>query len=654
MLRSHSIGVLFVHGIGRQRRGETLIRFGEPLAREVHERFSPGAPTEMLVPERPGVIQLGAASLDDPDTPPHVEIKLRNIQSFRAKPSANPDTDWLFAEAWWADVFPTPPLQEIVRWSFDIVPWTLIAHFDTRVRRAWFRLRQAATWEEQARAIVGAAWESLVLMFVSLVGIPLLFVLLVTILMVAALPISYARNVAAWLQRVIAATIGDSYVLVGWPIAAAAIVERVARDFAWLQERCQRVIIVAHSQGAAITHEFLRNAPLTPCDAFVTFGSGLRKLSEIRDAVDSKGQGWLRLLVAAGLVGDGLFITLITNFAVPGLWPWLLLGIALMVVASRVAVVMWRKANERSTSVEEQWITDRKQYDRRYRLPARFHWIDCFASADPVPNGPLLDSFEPVEIRTRCFENYHSVLGDHNAYWRNKDDFVAQLGSELMRQAGIDSKRVDPDDVERQYVATARRQFRVLWLRASRWVVLLASLVAISAWWSTAPAWFGGAVAAIAGALGRIPWVGSALAQHGGTGLGHPPGILLTAIAAAAWIVLLRLIWNWWNARDIQRRYRREEYPIPIADYRWGLFVALLVAGFVLVLWATWLTGDARPAMVVTIGVAGLFALVAVKRSDNVALAFLKCTLEPSTVGIAFSMPFEKYSIARAGAWCSK
>jgi hypothetical protein len=112
MSRPHSLGVLFVHGIGLQRRGSTLIRYGQPLVDAVRDRFSKGAPAATVGPAQQGAPEFGKAFLDDLDAPPHVEVKFRNVES---KPGAKADSDWLFAEAWWADIAPIPPFRELVR-----------------------------------------------------------------------------------------------------------------------------------------------------------------------------------------------------------------------------------------------------------------------------------------------------------------------------------------------------------------------------------------------------------------------------------------------------------------------------------------------------------------------------------------------------------
>lgn len=601
--------MLFVHGIGQQRRGETLIRFGEPLARAVQDRLTSGAAPAALRPDQPGVVAFERASLDEDGAPPHAEVTVKNVSSFRSSDGAAADSRWLFAEAWWAELFPTPTFTEIARWSFDIVPWTLIGHFDTRLRRAWFRFRQAATLEEEIAATL--AWLSQVVYLSAVVlAAPLLVAVLFATLVLTALPIPFMRDVAGAIQRLLAATIGDSYVLVGWPIARASILSRVSRDFHWLEERSERIMIVAHSQGAAIAHEFLRQEPLVPCDRLITFGSGLRKLSEVRQAVESASRVWLRLLSLSGLA-VALLSGVAVRFAGTARWA-AVVGLGLALALTRIALLKWRKANDRSVRSEEQWIADRRQYLERYRLPQakRMSWLDLFASADPVPNGPLFDDLLPDEMRARGFHNLHSTLTDHTGYFRNADEFLARVSWETFEPAGIDGLKVDPDDWAKQSVASARRGWRIGWLRVGRWSTLAACLTMLASWWQDAPPIFEQPVAQVSAALGLIPKVGATLAQHSGPGLGHLPGILVLALSGLGFATVLRLSWNWWNTTDARHRYTH--HGRRAIDGPSGLLFAWMATGVAVVSWSLWARGDhAVPVAVVTM-LAVVAALVAI------------------------------------------
>jgi hypothetical protein len=84
----------------------------------------------------------------------------------------------------------------------------------------------------------------------------------------------------------------------------------------------------------------------------------------------------------------------------------------------------------------------RTEVEQDVRLPAacsQFRWIDYYASADPVPNGPLSESankrecMEPGPCNEVC--NFRSLLADHNGYLRNQDELLPRLLNDLVTAA---------------------------------------------------------------------------------------------------------------------------------------------------------------------------------------------------------------------------
>lgn len=95
-MANHQLGILFIHGIGEQPQGETLVGFSEPLLSWVSSwlgrKGADGAPQ--------GGLQVHDAKLTpspiDPSIPAFAEVKLhwrddRGLQ----------DSSWLIAESWW-------------------------------------------------------------------------------------------------------------------------------------------------------------------------------------------------------------------------------------------------------------------------------------------------------------------------------------------------------------------------------------------------------------------------------------------------------------------------------------------------------------------------------------------------------------------------
>src|SRR5438045_2038073 len=104
--KSFHLGVLLVHGIGEQKRGETLTEFGTPLV----EWLSSRAEAERT---KARVMRANITEGDD-DEPAHAEI---------AVGEGDHEQRWLMAEAWWAESFNKPKFSDLARWGFAVAPW---------------------------------------------------------------------------------------------------------------------------------------------------------------------------------------------------------------------------------------------------------------------------------------------------------------------------------------------------------------------------------------------------------------------------------------------------------------------------------------------------------------------------------------------------
>ena len=71
--RKYQLGILFVHGIGEQPEGETLLRFGQPLVTWLHQWLARDAE-----PNARGSVEVVQAVLAPSklqgDVPPHAEV----------------------------------------------------------------------------------------------------------------------------------------------------------------------------------------------------------------------------------------------------------------------------------------------------------------------------------------------------------------------------------------------------------------------------------------------------------------------------------------------------------------------------------------------------------------------------------------------------
>jgi len=118
--KPYRLGVLFVHGIGEQQRGDTLTEMGDALV----SWFDRALETE---PHPIGDVRIWDASLrqtDDDDVgTAHLSVRV-TMTGFEAYPS-----DWLLAESWWADAFRPPSFAEFASWGVAVGPWVAVTQF---------------------------------------------------------------------------------------------------------------------------------------------------------------------------------------------------------------------------------------------------------------------------------------------------------------------------------------------------------------------------------------------------------------------------------------------------------------------------------------------------------------------------------------------
>ena len=624
--RRHDLGLLFVHGIGEQERGATLVTAGEALHAWLHrwfrgitrswraagladeqlfewqrrrkqqlwqqrgeERALPRfealrtllgnmrtvaadtalPPLETVRNDVAGGILAATASLRDPhlrdgdeDAPAHAPLELLAIGTDGKEHRSR----WLLGESWWAQAFTEPTFRQLALWLVQALPWTLGRHYGSRVGRAWRRARPTA-----GRNVLGqlrALPEVLANLVLLVLATPFAVVaqaILLLLVLVALLPIARLRAALAGLERTLAATLGDSLVLLSSPLQQAAMVAQIRRDAAWLATRCKRVAIVAHSQGAALAHMAMRDERPPNVALLLTCGSGLRKLEELRQmSASEEGLAGRAYLSAAGVV----LLAASAAGAISGLgWnPWTT-AVGLLLFALVVVSYLGRY-----TPIDISW------YSTRFQMEG-LHWVDYYATNDPVPNGALQDYEEELVLPLSVpIVNERSLLRDHTTYWRNPEQFVGLVAGWAAQLVDGPWQRIVAGQRDVWVSAQTRRRWRVAALAAARWIGFASAVALVwarRAEWRALLAWLlslaGGAVDEL------LPWF--SLSRRAAR-----PELPVLAVTAGALFALIaiwqaaRFAWARWSEHELRLFFDRDDAlrsaaPAP-AGARWRRFVA--------------------------------------------------------------------------------
>ncbi|HJT63552.1 MAG TPA: hypothetical protein VJ839_02145, partial [Candidatus Limnocylindria bacterium] len=453
------LGVLLVHGLGQQQRGDTLTEAGDEIFRWLRlrvrdEQDGGGNVTVLDVTAR--------APSGDAIPAAHAVVRIT--------PPDGAASTWVVAEAWWAEVFRPATFMEMAGWVVTVGPWV----FATQVAGVRRRLEIGVDVPPALRVLlipVTLVFGLLMAAAAAIIGF-VVTALVAGIFLVAVTRIPVLAEAAQRLQRQMANEFGDAYVLTRSPVRFGAMSSAVRSDLQALREQCKSVVLIAHSQGTAVAWFALRHeltdgrvvptgAPArSPIGLFLTYGQAVRKLTFALCMARGEQKG-VRTILSFGsalLVGAA-----IAGYLLTGLW-WVptLLGI-LAVVAElfllRSASEVWEKSGK---ELEEDWADVLKH-------APDIEWLDLWASADPASVGPL--DVEGPHIDSYKIRNLGSILGDHTTYWHNTTEFLAIVGGKLFGLGGPQTYAVPLTD-RYLVVAAMRRHARVVLLTTMRFIVL--------------------------------------------------------------------------------------------------------------------------------------------------------------------------------------
>ncbi|MEX1072767.1 MAG: hypothetical protein WED86_03620, partial [Chloroflexota bacterium] len=427
------------HGMGEQVQGDSVTEMGDALTEWLRKWLAPIEKSVFKI--RDATLRSGGQVLGgEPDHPiggqAHVSVTIGD--ETKTPPTKQ---HWRLAESWWATTFRQATLFELVTWAFSAGPW-LIASQRAGLEN---RFRSAAGPNPGTMRRVLNAIAALFLTLVAAVVASAVTPVFLALLVFSLIPIPALTGLVQAIAKNLTGSFGDLLILVRSPVRFAAMAEQVRTDIADMYRLCDRVIVLAHSQGSAVSwHAIRRTSEQDPrvaarIDLFLTFGQAFRKLKSLYLVQTGPGRRKLTffglatlttiLLLIAGYNGAGVLAEVIYSKFDPGLifsraqTPLWWLGGALLGVLI-VQELLVRMANDNDAAGEREIQDEIK--DVQKAMPG-FQWLDLWASADPAPNGPLLAEL-PKGVESYKIRNVGSTLLDHAIYWSNRTVFVSAVG----------------------------------------------------------------------------------------------------------------------------------------------------------------------------------------------------------------------------------
>jgi hypothetical protein len=347
-------------------------------------------------------------------------------------------------------------------------------------------------------------------------------------------------------------SLGDSYVLASSQVRFSAMYSQVRRDIQWLSltKKCDEVVVIAHSQGAAVAHEALCQEPQLRVSRFITLGSGQGKLHALRQMLPNHGRVLVGSILRTAGVGGFAFVFLIALPYYDLFGPW----IVWIIILSQV--MLWGGMFLMSVGVkpltrEELAIPG---------LPPE-HYKDYYATDDPVPDDPVLETSKRIS-------NWRSLQSDHSAYWQNREEFVAAVASDLAAVGGWSTEE-DEGDRETLRIAKLRRKDRVRALWTARCLSYFTILLAWYIFWPELSAMgepiresvvaVGATVLSFLPFLVLTPSVGGADVGQAVEWWSYFMGAVAVIIMIVVWQQLIIFqAWRAWDWLEAQRMFKRE------------------------------------------------------------------------------------------------
>ena len=279
------IGVVFVHGIGSQQPGETLLQWSAPIVEVLTDwwRWPDPNPAERVLP---------GASAGDPDDPVleaaiDLESRLPTV-TLRIPATSFPDrtfraTEWVMTEAWWASKVSPPGLSTMTSWLGPGGAAGRIVDAILANRAAGNRLFLLA--------------RAFLVPFVTVLAAIILTLYSLVRAVIGVIPVQSLKDAAILraFDEFLIGWFGDARILLYDPAQSANVRGGLADAVLRLRETCGHVVVVAHSGGVMVSYLTLTDPALrqgAQVDKLITFGEGWNLALQL---TDDRGGMWDRL-----------------------------------------------------------------------------------------------------------------------------------------------------------------------------------------------------------------------------------------------------------------------------------------------------------------------------------------------------------------------
>lgn len=442
------VGIVFVHGIGTQEAGETLLDWGGAIIRAL---------LDVRVGHKASADPVIDCQLDPgPGESRYIELQLPGTT---IDGTQIPEQHWVMTEAWWAQRVRPPAFGQMAEWLgprgairrilLALLPRGRGIH-DPRLRAAVehhpLRRTAAGLVEEVAEhgppegmasepnSRLRGATKVTAQLYLQALSALILVVYGALRSIEKLMPIGPLKDAALTrpIDEFVLDWFGDVYVLLGDPAQAASVRGRLVDALSDLQAvRCDEINVVAHSGGAIVSYMTLadQGSAHLRVDRLITLGEGL-------------------------------------NLA------WLL------------------TAGQDREALDDARIRYERLYKPVLETRPELRWHDFWASQDPAPVGVLqfptvatdrMDEQMLGRVESHGVWNQLSFGQDHGGYWDNDEEFLLPMLRLLENRPGTKALFGDEsDDRERSNHRRCRLSLLSLWRQSSMAAPLSAIVISFA------------------------------------------------------------------------------------------------------------------------------------------------------------------------------